>query len=614
MASAAARLGAHLRRARALGLSYRAAAIIMALNLAAIAFEGFGIGMLLPIFEYIEANGDLAKLSAGGRHWSYLLGFADWLGVSIGLALLLGASLGAIVLRQFFTFLRLRYNSRVLFRAMHELRVRAFADSMRTRTAAQQETALGEAVNDVAVELPKAVNALYGTIHFASRLLLIAVYLGGLFLIAAWMTVISLGVLAATGLLLIRLLRQSAATSAAITDANRRFAAFLVERLHSLRLIRLSGTEQAERENLERLSARQRDREVDLRIIAAKLDAAIEPIAVLIGFVVLYVGYSQFGMPIGVLGMFLVVMMRLLPATKEAISAYQSIVGQWASLRRIDERMREMAAAREPKGGSLALVAVAQGIRFESVSYAYSPDVPALVDVSCFIPARRITALVGPSGSGKSTFIDLLPRLRDPDTGAITIDGTRLDAFAVKSLRAGIAYVPQQPQLFDVPAAQHIRYGRPDASDDDVRVAARLAGAAEFVERLPRGYDTPIGEGGGRLSGGQRQRLDLARALVRRAPILILDEPTSQLDADSEEAFRQALRRIRAETEATIVVVAHRLSTVAEADRILVLEQGALTDSGTHHELVRRGGWYAKAFAKQSGEPPAPRLAVAGGS
>ena len=239
-----------IQRARRLGLSFRAAAIILALNLGSIVFEGVGVAMLLPIFEYIEAGGDLSHLAARGRYWSGLIEAGQSLGVPINLASLLIVSFGSIILRQVFSFWRLKYNSQVLFESIHGLREWAFGLFLRTRTAQQQETLLGEAVNDVAIELPKAIQALYGTIHFVSRALLMIVYIVGLLFLSGWMTMISLIVIGLTGIMLASLLRQSAKISASITDANRRFSAFLTERLGSLRLIRLSGIEVAESDNL----------------------------------------------------------------------------------------------------------------------------------------------------------------------------------------------------------------------------------------------------------------------------------------------------------------------------------------------------------------------------
>ena len=196
---------------------------------------------------------------------------------------------------------------------------------------------------------------------------------------------------------------------------------------------------------------------------------------------------------------------------------------------------------------------------------------------------------------------NLIPRLRRPDSGTIQLGGIDIEEFAIDSLRAGISSAPQTPQIFNVSIAEHIRYGKQDATMEEVRRAAELANAVEFIEKLPEGYQTVVGESGVRLSGGQRQRVDLARALVRLAPVLLLDEPTSNQDADSEALFREALLRIRRETEITIIVIAHRLSTVVMADKIAVLQNGHITAEGAHEELLREDGWYANAFRKQGG-------------
>ena len=197
--------------------------------------------------------------------------------------------------------------------------------------------------------------------------------------------------------------------------------------------------------------------------------------------------------------------------------------------------------------------------------------------------------------------IDLLPRLRLPQAGSIYVDHHPIGEYTLSSLRQAIAYAPQSPQIFDGSVSNHIRYGKYDATDEEIREAAKLAGADKFIGQLPDGYDTLLGEDAVNLSGGERQRLDLARALVRNASILILDEPTSNLDAESEEAFRQALRRIRNETETTIIIVAHRLASVVDADQIVVLNQGRVDAIGNHVELISQDGWYLDAWVLQEG-------------
>jgi len=238
-------------------------------------------------------------------------------------------------------------------------------------------------------------------------------------------------------------------------------------------------------------------------------------------------------------------------------------------------------------------------VRFEGVRFAYPAraDRPALDGFSLHVRAGERVALVGPSGAGKSTVLVLLLRFYDPQQGRVEIDGFELARCDPRAVRRQIALVSQEPVIFATTVAENVRYGRPDASMAEVRAACEAAYALEFIEALPQGFDTELGERGVRLSGGQRQRLALARALLADRPILLLDEATSALDAESERYVQLALERLM--RGRTTLVVAHRLATVQSADRIVVMDQGRIVDQGTHAELMRAGGLYARSAALQ---------------
>jgi len=236
-------------------------------------------------------------------------------------------------------------------------------------------------------------------------------------------------------------------------------------------------------------------------------------------------------------------------------------------------------------------------ITFENVSFNYGDGETVLRDIDLLVAPGEIIALVGPSGAGKTTLVNLLPRFYDTTAGRILIDGRDLRAVTLASLREQIGIVPQETILFSGTIEENIRYGKLDATEDEVRAAAGSANALEFIDRLPDGFGALVGERGARLSGGQRQRVAIARALLKNPRILILDEATSALDTESENLVQQALERLM--QNRTTFVIAHRLSTIMHADRILVLNQGRITETGTHAELLAKGGLYQRLYEMQ---------------
>ncbi|HKD18953.1 MAG TPA: ABC transporter ATP-binding protein, partial [Thermoanaerobaculia bacterium] len=260
------------------------------------------------------------------------------------------------------------------------------------------------------------------------------------------------------------------------------------------------------------------------------------------------------------------------------------------------------------KPGAADLPPFSRSVRWEGVRFRYGPE-PVLEGVNLEIARGETVALVGASGAGKTTLVNLLPRLYDPTSGRVTFDGVDLRDATLKSLRRQIGLVTQETILFDTTVKENIAYGERHPDEGRIRAAARAAYADEFVERLPQGYDAPVGEGGTRLSGGQRQRLAIARAIYKDAPILILDEATSQLDAESEALVARALANLM--RGRTTLVIAHRLSTVRRANRIVVLDGGVIAEEGTHAELLTRLGLYRRLhdmqqFADDAVPVPAP--------
>ena len=274
-------------------------------------------------------------------------------------------------------------------------------------------------------------------------------------------------------------------------------------------------------------------------------------------------------------------------ATQAASGSARRVLEVFETNRDVDDRP-----------GARRLTGLQGTVRLEHVTFGYDEGRPVLHDVSLEVRPGETVAIVGPSGAGKSTLVSLVPRLYDPWQGRITVDGIDVRDIELKSLRSRIALVLQDAFLFPISIADNIAYGKPHASRRDIEASARAANAHDFIARLPQGYDTIVGEGGTSLSGGERQRISIARALLKDAPILILDEPTSAVDAITEASLLEATRRLM-KGRATIII-AHRMSTVAGANRLAVLDQGKVVETGTHAQLLQTRGVYARYHAMQA--------------
>jgi ATP-binding cassette, subfamily B, bacterial len=371
------------------------------------------------------------------------------------------------------------------------------------------------------------------------------------------------------------------------------------EVLSSIHVVKAFAREDYEQERLEAASLEEVDTALRARALKARLAPIVDVIVAAGTCLVLWFGARmvlQGSISAGSLVLFTSYLAKMYKPMQELSKMTDTYSKAAVGYERIREVLETGKEVRDLPGAKPAGKLKGE-IEFDHVSFSYEPDQPILTDVSFKIEAGRMAALVGPTGVGKTTIISLLARFYDPLEGAVKIDGTDIRKFRQKSLRDQISFVLQETVLFHGPIWQNIAYGKPEATREQIIRAAELANASEFIEKMPEGYDTLVGERGVTLSGGQRQRIAIARAIIRETPILILDEPTSGLDAASEQLVFEALDRLM--EGKTAIVIAHRLSTVRRADRIFVVNEGRIVESGKHQQLLKRGGIYAELYRLQ---------------
>jgi subfamily B ATP-binding cassette protein MsbA len=524
------------------------------------------------------------------------------------LALVAGAMVVVIAtLNALASYVENYYSESVSQYVAHDLRMRVYEHLQRLSLGYYDTHQVGAILSTITSDVKTIQNfASSGTLGILVDLLTIV----GMLFIMFWLNWdFALIAIAATPFLLLFVARFNRAVKKATHDVRKHQAqivSVVQEGLESVRVVKAYGRQDLEEENLSSVSHATIESALKARKIKAVLSPVVSIVAGICTGIVLWRGTALVlsdTMTIGELTVFLTYLSKFFKPVQDLAKMGTTIAQTAVGIERVqtilntDTVIPERPDAREPS-------TLKGAIEFEHIAFAYDPKAPVLKDVQAKIAAGQFVGIVGPTGGGKSTIVSMIPRFYDPSAGRVLIDGVDLRDLTIQGLRGQIGFVLQDTVLFRGTVRDNIAYGRPTATEAEIVEAAKLANADEFIAKMPDGYNTMVGERGLTLSGGQRQRIGIARAIIRNAPILILDEPTAALDTESEKLVMEALERLM--KGRTVLTIAHRLSTIRDAHKIIVLKDGVVAEEGTHDELLAKNGVYAELHRVQAGGGAGP--------
>jgi ATP-binding cassette, subfamily B, bacterial MsbA len=581
---------------------WRVAAIAFVFMFLTAVFEGVGIGFLLSFLQSLTAPN--AQPTQTGVQW-----FDVWvLGIhTSAVSRLCRISLLILLTtwtRGLFNYFSTVYTEIAELSLVDRLRKQIFEQLQAFHLSYFSQKRSGELINTLTTEIER-IRTVFGSISFLlTRLLTVLVYIVSILLLSWQLSILSILMFGLLGVGISVLTTKIRAASFDISHTNSRLAATFMEFVNGIRTVHAFGTQNFERDRFYRnsqdcLEASSRSIRISalVRPVSEGLATTVLVSMLLIAFTVFV---DQGLLKVSSLLTFFFVLFRIVPMVQDVNGVranLSTLVGSaddiQALLRSDDKQYFE--------NGEIEFQELRRSLDFISVDFGYDPHLSILKNITLTIECGKVTALVGGSGAGKTTLADLIPRFYDPTQGIILLDGIDIRKFEIQSLRRRMAIVSQDTFIFNTSIRDNITYGSPHASDSQIYEAARQANALEFIEEMPTGFATELGDRGVRLSGGQRQRLAIARALLRDPEILILDEATSALDSVSERLIQQSLEKLT--VGRTVISIAHRLSTIARADKVVVLEQGEVIEQGSYSELLKKRGrlWHYHQMQNEAG-------------
>jgi subfamily B ATP-binding cassette protein MsbA len=574
---------------------------IVGLSLVAALLGGIGLGFILPIIELAQSN--TSPANADGILGAFVTVYGLF-GVPLTLeTAIVGVTL-AITIRYATSFIVAWLRTMLENEYVRDLRTRAFEGTLDARVAYFDRNGSDEILNAITTQADYAGGFIKNLLRFVETALVAMVFVVVALLVAPQLTLLTAGVFLAITLGTRGLFEDGESLGDRVATANERVQKAVQASTQGVRDVKLFTLEPEFRDRFEDAVDAQTREKIRIGRNQAGLNKTFQLASAVTVFLLLYLGLAVFAVPLSRLAVFLFAMFRLTPQVSSMNDLFYRTEGDLPHLVRTEQFVESLRASAEPdpdsdlEPGAADLPTPVSTVRFDEVSFAYEDEL-VLEDVTFELSRGGFVGFVGQSGAGKSTVALLLARLYAPDSGTIRADGVDIERVDVREWRSRVSVVRQQPWMFDDTLRYNLTVGARNATDEEIERACEIAQVTEFLDDLPRGYETEIGDDGVRLSGGQRQRVAIARAMLKEADFLVLDEATSDLDTRLERRVHDAISDM--DREYGVVAIAHRFSAVRDADRIYTVEDGSIVETGTHEELLDDGGRYAKLYAAQAG-------------
>ena len=588
------------------GLSDSVIIFLLIVVLISVISEIISIGMFLPLFELINQYGVEGMSNSNSDIVVYVYDFMQIMGIDLSIEILLFLSFVLFftskVLLYLATYIQIYYRALIA----KNMKDRLLNKYLRAESSYYDIVSIGDFTNSSSVELPAAVSGVMLPIKLTITIISGIGSIVLLLIISPKLTFISIFIIAFGVILPTRWIKATTYAGKKNSRYSSTITSFLLNRLQSPRLVRLSNTIDIEESSYKELTEKQRRLTIAIQILKARITLTLEPIIIGISLFMFYIALVVLKMPVNAILLYMVVMIRIVPIVSNILTQKQGInrsIGPVKAIERLVDDLDKSANNREKNILNQNLINEinsVESLKLENISFYYGDQLKkALSNISHTFNKSTLTAIVGPSGSGKTTFVDIISGYRKAASGSFFVNETNINKYNPESLMSVVSYVTQTPQIFDgITIYEHIAYGKLHATREEVVNASKLSGAYDFIKELPHGFDTVLLGNSSSLSGGQRQRLDLSRALLRDTPILIMDEPTGNLDLISEKKLMLSINNIRRITGKIIIIIAHRVYTIMDAEQIIVLEDGEISGVGTHTELLISNSWYRDAVSE----------------